>query len=100
MENEYNILKDELNKLFKIEESSYTTNNSEKDKIIYFEGKEVLKFPANLINLCNNKYWVEFVHLITVYDTMTSNEAFIVNVHDLLLGADDLILKFEEEGIL
>lgn len=98
MDNEYNILKEELNRLFKIEESSYTTNINETDKIIYLEGKEILKFPVGLIALCNNEYWTEFVHLVTLNDTKTSNESFIVNIHDLLLCADDLIIDFEEKG--
>lgn len=98
MSKEYEILKQELNRLFKVSETSYTTNLDEKDKIIYIEGKEVLKFPASLISLCNNEYWTEFVHLITSYDTWISHEYYIVNVHDLLLGADDLIIDFEEKG--
>lgn len=56
MSEEYEILKQELNKLFGVKEDSFTTNLDEKDKIIYIEGKEVLKFPASLIKFCNNQY--------------------------------------------
>ena len=100
MDNEYNILKKELNRLYWIKDESYTTDETNNnDKIIYYEKDGLLRFPSTLIKLCDdNPYWVDFVHLITTHDSMTSNEYFIVNLHELLLSVDDLIIKYEEEN--
>ena len=47
-------------------------------------------FPYNLIKLCGNDKWVEFVNLIAKLDTMEDSENYVLNLHDLIIVFDDL----------
>lgn len=87
--NNYESVKKSLIERYSINEAEF----SDSDKVngyIYYTESEKIVFPYNLIKLCGNDKWVEFVNLIAKLDTMEDSENYVLNLHDLIIVFDDL----------
>lgn len=96
--NDYESVKKSLIKRYNIREAEF----SDPDNIngyIYHIGLKKIVFPHTLIKLCGNDKWVEFVNLITKYDTMENSENYVVYIQDLLFVFDDLDALNEKLGL-
>lgn len=96
--NDYESVKKSLIKRYNIREREF----SDSDNIngyIYHIGLKKIVFPHTLIKLCRNDKWVEFVNLITKYDTMENSENYVVYIQDLLFVFDDLDALNEKLGL-
>lgn len=92
MKNEYNIVKEQLQRLFNIKEEQFTDNNIH-GSIKHVD--DVIIFPPTLIELTDNNHWVDFVNIITSLDDMSDSTDFVCNIHDLILKLDDLTIKYD-----
>lgn len=96
--NDYESVKKSLIKRYNIREAEF----SDSDNIngyIYHIGSKKIVFPHTLIKLCGNDKWVEFVNLITKYDTMENSENYVLYIQDLLFVFDDLDVLNEKSEL-
>lgn len=79
-----------LQKRYNIKSSEFI-GQDQTNGYIYHINNEKIIFPEQLIKLCGNDNWVEFVNLIAKLDNLESSDNYVLDIDSLIQELEKLI---------